>query len=127
MKFLQTASAIASAAFISSCSCAIYHEEWKNESNTKRLTESMVANAMKDQGFRDKSAVSGDLHFKKRNSSIKFSSKDQTLLFDSSFCPFPWEIIMDRGLFGEMESLQGHLIGEFKQQGIRIRKIHPSE
>jgi hypothetical protein len=127
MKFIQTAFGIAFATFISSCSCGLYHEEWKNESNTKRVTESMVSSAMKDQGFRDTSAASGDLHFKKRNSSIKFSTKDQTLQFDSSFCPFPWEIIMDRGSFGEMESLQGHLIGELKQQGIRIRKLQSSE
>lgn len=34
---------------------------------------------------------------------------------------------MDRGSFGEMESLQGHLIGELKQQGIRMRKLQSSE
>ena len=127
MKFIQPAFGIASAVFISSCSCAIYNEKWKNESKTRQLTATMVASAMKDQGFRHTSASSGDLDFKKRNSSIDFSSKDQTLLFHSSFCPFPWEIIMDRGSFGEMEAIQGHLIGEFNQQGIRMRKLQSSE
>lgn len=93
----------------------------------KRISDSMVSSAMSDKGFRQTRSASGNLLFEKHHSSVVFSPKAQAIVFHSSFCPFPWELFMDHGSFGEMESLQANLLSGFKRQGIQMRKLQSSE
>lgn len=118
---------LVAAMFLSSCSCGIYHEHWKNDSGSRKITTGMISEGIAGSRFRQVKSGAERMKYRKGASFIEFTEKDQVILFHSAFCPFPWQLLFGDESFGEIRKVEHRLIGSMQQRGLPMRKLTDDE
>ena len=113
--------------FLTSCSCAIYREEFTPLKGRGILTEKAVQQVAASSGFSQRSKEQGQSRFENDDVELLYDSSADVIIIRSSLCPFFSVPFDPQGWHSDCENLTNEVVRGFDTSRIPLRKLSLQE